>query len=50
MGYYSTRSRRHRPPQHIGAFEIACVVLVAAAVIALIVWMVVTAGGGVLMN
>ena len=48
--YHSTgRRRRDRAEQHVGAVEIACIVLAVAAIIALVVWIISTAGGGALM-
>ena len=47
MGYHSNR-RRHRG-QPVRPMEIALVVLVALSIVALVVWMVATAGGGALL-
>ena len=47
MGYHSNR-RRHRD-QRVHPVEIALVLLVAASIVALVVWMIATAGGGALL-
>lgn len=49
MGYHSP-GRRSRSGQRIGTVEIVCIVVSVAAVIALVVWIISTAGGGALMT
>jgi bacteriorhodopsin len=39
---------RRRRPDHVSAFEIVCVLVVVLSLIALVAWIVGTAGGGVL--
>jgi len=48
MGYHSAR-RRTAEERRLGPLEVACIVLVVAAIAALIAWIVATAGGGALM-
>ena len=47
MAYHSNR-RRHRD-EPVRPIEIVLVVLVALSIVALVVWMVATAGGGALL-
>jgi hypothetical protein len=49
VGYHSTR-RRSADERRLGPLEVVCIAVVVAAVVFLLVWMIVTAGGGVLMN
>ncbi len=49
VAYHSSRRRREGQAR-IGTLEIVCIVAVVAAVVALLVWIVSTAGGGVLMT
>jgi len=46
MGYHSTRRKKTEAERHLGVVEIVCIVVAVAAVIGLIVWIVVNAGGG----
>lgn len=48
MAYHSAR-RRSEAERRLGVVEIVCIVLVVAAVIGLIAWIISTAGGGALM-
>ncbi len=47
---YHAPGRRSRPERGITRIEVVCIVLAVAAVIALLVWIVSTAGGGALMT
>jgi uncharacterized RDD family membrane protein YckC len=50
MGYYSTKRRKTEAERRLGPVEIVCIVVSVLAVVALVVWIVSTAGGGVLMT
>ena len=47
MGYHS--NRRRQPDKRVQPLEVVLVVLVVTSIVALVVWMVATAGGGALM-
>ena len=47
--YYSN-GRRTREARPIGVAEIICILLVVAAVVALVAWIITQAGGGALMT
>lgn len=47
---YHAPGRRSRPDRGITRIEVFCIVLAVAAVVALLVWIVSTAGGGALMT
>ena len=49
MGYHSAR-RRLKENTGVAGVERVAIALVVVAVVGLIVWMIATAGGGVLMN
>ena len=42
--------KRPRRSDHIGPVEVVCILFVIAAVVGLLVYVIATAGGGVLMN
>ena len=48
--YHSSRRRRDRIEQRVGAIEIVCILLAVAAVVGLVVWIITQAGGGALMT
>ena len=50
MGYHATPQAHGGRAALSARSRIVCIVLVVAAVIALIVWIIATAGGGVLMT
>jgi len=50
MGYYSKRRVKSERERHLGRLEVVLVLLCVAAIIALVVWIISTAGGGALMT
>ncbi len=46
MGYYSAKRLRKDRERPVGALEILFILLVVAAIVGLIAWIIVNAGGG----
>ncbi len=45
---YTSARRRRRPDEHVRLYEAVIVLVVVAAFVGLLVWIIATAGGGVL--